>query len=177
MLVDDEKTMIDRSDKKFMVEIPKYLDFFDGDLVFFILAMILILWPFVLIILMEPIIVSSFGSKAFIILVIFGAIYMIPAVAIFGSFYPREFGHRIINKIQSYPIRKWILKNVKCPNCFGKLDRFEPIWSKPVKWKDLNFTSGIFSDYYYHCGSCKAKYRLDPVKKRFWKLVDVKSPR
>ena len=73
-------------------------------------------------------------------------------------------------KFQNHFALKWVLGNLRCPNCHGKL--YTPKKSK-VAHPFYRYTN--FYDYTYKCSSCRNQYKIDPSrwKENKWHLIQI----
>lgn len=82
----------------------------------------------------------------------------------------RYFFDTLLWKFQNHFALKWILGNLRCPNCHGKL--YTPKKSK-VTHHFYRYTN--FYDYTYKCSSCRNQYKIDSSgwKENKWHLIQI----
>jgi len=56
--------------------------------------------------------------------------------------------------LKSYFIRKWILNNVRCPKCDGKLSTSGALYKNAED----------FMDYWFRCNLCKRRFKIYPME-------------
>jgi len=71
-------------------------------------------------------------------------------------------------RFQNHFALKWVLENLRCPNCHGKL-------YTPKKSKVHPFYRCTIYDYILKCSSCRNKYKIDPSgwKENKWHLIQI----
>jgi len=155
------------SKNKAIFQIPRYLSILGSDFIFSILILIIGFSPLI----MMYILVTFISNGPFITLIIalISFIYLI-IISILFSFSLQLIstskaapGWIWLYKLLNYPVRQWILKNVKCPKCGGKL-------ISPEKYKIYH----RFFHYLYICSSCKQRFEIEKYKKlkRTWILKE-----
>ena len=105
-----------------------------------------------------------------VILINFFSIYMI---VIFFKYYRNQTydpTFKFYIRFRTYFLRKYILKNMLCPDCGGNF----------FKYKNKNDSSKFVEDFLYYCKSCQNIYSLEKVgdfirpKLRFKKYMNKK---
>lgn len=125
-------------------KIPKKLVIFRSDIVYGILAIMIIIVPFLIVILLKS--YSLIDETFYRIMMIIGALYATTVGSLVGVLY--MFIPDYIHRLQNYPIKKWIIKNIRCPICGGNFNN-----SKPIRKK-----ARFFYEFMFICESCCRKF-------------------
>jgi len=155
------------SKNKAIFQIPRYLSLLRSKFVFLAFLLVIIFLPFLII---EMLHFERNFIVGLILLVYIGMMWVL-----FSPFVPFLYGSKEmigwlwVERLQNYPVRQWILKNVKCPKCGGQL----------ISSKRLFKVASQFSHYFYICGSCGKKFEIEKYKKlkRTWILKEKESRR
>jgi uncharacterized protein YbaR (Trm112 family) len=88
-----------------------------------------------------------------VILINFSLIYFIVIYGKYYSNYTLDPEFKFYKKFKSYFLRKYILKNMVCPDCSGSF----------LKYENKTDMSQFVEDFLYHCESCQNIYSIEKV--------------
>jgi len=151
------KSMDDKQLKNNNIIIPNYLIFFQSFFMYIFLTLFIIFFPLLLVIILNSLI--KLNPSIFTSLFIITFFYMIIIGILFQPTYktlPKK-----LHKFQNNLVRNWILRNVNCPVCNGKINYEEKKYLDPIS----------FEDYIYKCRNCNMKFILTRINTNNYNLT------
>ena len=130
----------------------------------FLVTLLLLIFPIIIFIFIFLIFQDRLKDFFIIGLLISGLFSILIIIFLFETFYEPKI--KEYKKLKEYFFRRWIVRNIKCPECHGLINKYEKRYKNPE----------FIFEYFYHCNSCRRKFYLEPLKKSGgWKISEFKK--
>jgi len=151
--------VIERHKNYILFKIPITIAFFQYIIKFFV-AIFVILFPLIVVGFLTLFFWSIIHSYSGIVLFITGIIFVINWLLLVKDPFEPELKTKWFRNLQTYFLRRWIMKNIACLECGKQLD----------KTKSASNKSSFIFQYFYICSSCGKKYKPKMDKNKKWKF-------